>query len=206
MTMKERKHLEARWLSYFTVVYNVVEGILSIFLGLGSGSIALVGFGLDSFVESLSGGVMIWRFSHHHTIAKKKEEEIEAKAMKLIGYTFFLLAGYVLFESLRKLFLQEAPEPSFWGMMLLIISLMVMPLLWYAKHHTAHALQSKSLLLDARQTIACMWLSLAALFGIVLNMAFGLWQADPLAGLFIAYFLIKEGRMAVKEGKTCCTA
>jgi len=113
--MSSPLHKKALLLSYFTVGYNIIEGIVSIFAGVLAGSIALIGFGLDSFVESLSGGVMIWRFRKHGQMSEEEEERIEAKAVRLIAYTFFILGAYVLYESVKKLYLQEMPDPSLFG-------------------------------------------------------------------------------------------
>ncbi len=106
---------KALLLSYFTVGYNMVEGVASIVAGALAGSIALIGFGLDSFLESLSGGVMIWRFRKHGKLSEEEEENIERKATRLVGYTFFILAIYVLYESINKLVVQETPNPSMFG-------------------------------------------------------------------------------------------
>ena len=193
-------------LSYFTVGYNVLEGLASVAAGAAAGSVALVGFGLDSFVESLSGGVMIWRFrgadGGAHGCGSEAERK-ERRALKLVGYTFFVLGAYVLFEAARKLLSGERPEASWLGVAITVVSLVVMPLLFVAKRRTARRLESRSLAADAKQTLACMGMSAGVLLGLLLNQAFGLWQADPLVGLVIAGFLFKEGREAVVEGKVC---
>jgi divalent metal cation (Fe/Co/Zn/Cd) transporter len=106
-------HKKALILSYFTVGYNVFEGVASIVAGLLAGSIALIGFGLDSFVESLSGSVMIWRFSNHGNMSEEEEERIEEKAVKLIAYTFFILGGYVLYESFKKIYFMKFQNQAF---------------------------------------------------------------------------------------------
>ncbi|MCI0454474.1 MAG: hypothetical protein L0Y68_05715, partial [Candidatus Dadabacteria bacterium] len=116
-------HKKALWLSYFTVGYNFLEGLISTLAGLLAGSIALLGFGLDSFVESLSGCVMIWRFSKHENMSLEEEEKIEAKAVKLIAYTFFILGAYVLYESVKKLYLRDIPNRSLLGIIIAAFSL-----------------------------------------------------------------------------------
>src|SRR3989337_4545968 len=116
--MSSPLHRKALSLSYFTVGYNILEGIVSILAGLLAGSIALIGFGLDSFVESLSGGVMGWRLSKHGEIPLEEEEKIEAKAVRLIAYTFFILGAYVLYESIKKLYFREIPDPSLLGIII----------------------------------------------------------------------------------------
>ncbi len=194
-------------LSYITVGYNVVEGLVSIFAGVMAGSIALVGFGLDSCMESLSGGVMIWRFTHSEGLSAEEELKREKKAVKLIGYMFFLFGAYVLYESLEKLLLHEAPEPSLLGIAIAVASLVAMPVLFYMKYRTGKSMNSRSLVADSKQTLACMFLSLALLIGLGLNYLRGLWWADPAVGLLVVAYLIKEGREALKEEKlcTCCS-
>jgi len=202
--MDTRLHKKALLLSYFTVGYNVLEGIASIFAGLFAGSIALVGFGSDSFVESLSGGVMIWRFRKHGKITEEEEEKVELKATRLIAYTFFILGFYVLYESVKKLCFHEIQGPSLLGIIIAIVSIIVMPVLFYMKYQTGKSVNSKSLVADSKQTLACTFMSVALLIGLGLNYLYGLWWADPVVGLIIVVFLIKEGYTTFKEGKICC--
>jgi len=202
--MDTRLHKKALLLSYFTVGYNVLEGITSIFAGLFAGSIALVGFGSDSFVESLSGGVMIWRFRKHGKITEEEEEKVELKATRLIAYTFFILGFYILYESVKKLCFHEIPDPSLLGIIIAIVSIIVMPVLFYMKYQTGKSVNSKSLVADSKQTLACTFMSVALLIGLGLNYLYGLWWADPVVGLIIVVFLIKEGYTTFKEGKICC--
>jgi cation diffusion facilitator family transporter len=184
---------KALLLSYITFGYNILEGVVSIIAGAFAGSIALIGFGLDSFVESLSGGVMIWRFRKQGKISKEEEEHIERIATKLVAYTFFILAIYVLYESVNKLISQETPERSLFGIIIAIISLIAMPILFYQKYRTGKALNSRSLVADSKETLACLFLSFALLIGLGINYLFGLWQADPIVGLIIVVFLAREG-------------
>jgi divalent metal cation (Fe/Co/Zn/Cd) transporter len=190
-------------LEYFTVGYNILEGIVSILIGLRAQSIALVGFGLDSFVESLSGTIMIWRLKKCGELCKEEEEKIEKRAVKLIGFTLFILAGYVLFESLKKIYFQEAPEPTIWGVIIAVISIAIMIPLFLWKNKIGKAESLKSLVTDAKQTIACVFLSCSLLFGLGLNYFFEIWWADPLAALIIAGFLVKEGYSAFKNKELC---
>lgn len=187
-------------LSYFTVVYNVAEGLVSVVAGFLAGSVALVGFGLDSFVESLSGGIMIWRFGGSGGHAENRER----RATRLVGYTFWVLGAYVLWESADKLLRGERPEATLLGVGITVVSLLVMPALYVAKRRTAERLGSRSLAADSRQTLACMGMSVAVLAGLALNGLFGLWQADPVIGLLIAGLLFREGRETIREGKLCC--
>ncbi|MCK9375188.1 MAG: cation transporter [Syntrophobacterales bacterium] len=197
---------QALRLSYFTIGYNVVECALALAAGFLAGSIALVGFGLDSLVESLSGGVMIWRFARHESLSAEEEERLERRAIKIVGYTFFVLAAYVLYESLEKLILQEPPAPSLLGIIIAVASMIVMPLLFYRKYQTGKSLGSASLMADSKQTLACALLSVALLLGLGLNYWFGVWQADPIIGLVIAALLAREGYHTLKEKKLCSCA
>lgn len=186
-------HKKALFLSYFTLVYNLLEGLISIIFGLISGSIALVGFGLDSFIESFSSGVMIWRFSHLTSTSFTENEKKELIAIKLVGFSFFIFGAYVLYESLKKLYYSEIPNPSIVGIIIAIISIIIMPLLYYYKNNIGKKIGSTSLIADSKQTLACAYLSVALLIGLSLNYFFSLWWADPVVGVIIVAYLFKEG-------------
>jgi cation diffusion facilitator family transporter len=197
-------HRKAFYLSVFTVAYNFLEGIVSVAAGTVSGSIALVGFGLDSFVESLSGGIMIWRFRGLGNLSHEEEERMEAKAARLVAYTFFILGAYVLYESLKKLIFREPPEPSILGIIIAVVSLVVMPVLFLMKNRIGKSIGSRSLVADSKQTLVCCYLSVALLAGLGLNYLFGIWWADPTAGLIIVVFLMREGYEVLREGRAGC--
>ena len=180
-------------LEYFTVGYNVLEAFLSLSFGSLGNSIALIGFGLDSIVESLSGLVLIWRLQQHRYLEQEAEAKIEQRATKLVAITFWVLGAYVLFESGKKLLTQEISQPSMAGILIAIASLIIMPLLAWQKYQTGKALDSKALIADSKETLVCSWLSLALLLGLSCNYWFGFWQADPLVGLIIVIFLLREG-------------
>ncbi|KYC45551.1 MAG: Cation efflux family protein [Candidatus Methanofastidiosum methylothiophilum] len=185
-------------LEYFTVIYNIFEAIFSIIFGSLSNSIALIGFGLDSIVESLSGIILIWRLKKHGFVDQTEELDIEKKATKLVGLTFFILGFYVLVESLRKLITIEKPDPSAAGIIIAIASLLIMPFLFYQKNITGNKIGSKALIADSKETLACAFLSLPLFFGLTLNYFFGFWQADPIVGIIIFIFLVKEGIEIIK--------
>ena len=191
-------HRKALLLSYFTVGYNIIEFIVSLIAGALSGSIALIGFGLDSFVESLSGVIMVWRFRKHGKISKQEEEIIEKRAEKFVGYTFLILAGYVLYTSINKLINIEIPEPSLLGIIIALLSIIIMPFLFYYKYKIGKAINSRSLIADSKETLACSFLSVALLVGLGANYVFGFWQADPIVGLIISLFLVREGFETLK--------
>jgi len=195
----KKYYTKALFLEYFTVAYNIIEAALSIFFGSLARSIALVGFGLDSVVESLSGGVLIWRLHKHGKISKEEEERVEQKAQKFVGITFFILGAYVLFQSVKKLVLKDMSDPSLPGIIIAIVSLIVMPVLSFQKLKTGKAIQSATLIADSKETLACAFLSLALLIGLGLNYLFSFWQADALVGLIIVFYLFKEGHEVWKE-------
>jgi len=203
MTNLRRKALH---LAYFTIGYNVVECALALVAGSLAGSIALVGFGLDSLVESLSGGVMIYRFARHETMSPAEEERLERRAVKIVGYTFFVLGAYVLYESLEKLIFQVPPAPSLLGILIALASMIVMPGLFVLKYRTGKSLGSASLMADSKQTLACAMLSVGLLIGLGLNYWFGIWQADPGIGLVIVALLAREGYHTLTAEKLCSCA
>lgn len=187
-------------LEYLTVGWNVVEGLIAVGAGLAAGSIALIGFGVDSFVETISGLVLIWRLSIEASghLDEEAVERVERRAERLVGVAFLLLAAYVAFEAVRSLLVQEAPDASPIGIVLTAVSIAVMLWLARAKRRTGEALGSRALIADARQTAACWYLSVVTLSGLALNAAFAWWWADPVAALGIAVLLVREGVEALR--------
>lgn len=182
----------ALWLAYATVAWNVVEAVVAVAAGLSAGSVALLGFGLDSTVETLSAVVVIWRL-------RGAREQREARALQLIGISFFVLAAYVGVQSVVDLIRQARPDPSAVGIGLAGLSLLVMPALATGKRRVGTAMASRVVLADAVETLLCAYLSAALLVGLVLNAALGWWWADPVAGLVIAWLALREGREAFEE-------
>jgi divalent metal cation (Fe/Co/Zn/Cd) transporter len=193
-------HQKALLTEYFTVGWNIIEGIVGITAGVLAGSIALVGFGLDSYVEVASGLVLIWRL-RKHGFGDGEEAAAEKKAILFVGATFLVLAVYVLYESGKKLYLHEHPDESLVGILLAIVSLIVMPVLSFYKKKIAAEINSRALRADALETLACSYLSLTLLLGLGANALFGWWWADPVAALAMIYFLVREGLEAVQEGR-----
>ena len=195
----DRLYRKGLRLEYFTVGYNALEAVASIIFGALAGSIALVAFGLDSVVESLSGLVLIWRLNRHGKISEEDEARIERKATRFVAVTFLALGLYVLFESVKKLVLVEAPEPSLPGIVIALVSVAVMPFLTWQKYKTGRQINSRALVADAKETRACAFLSLALLLGLGANYLFGFWAADPIVGLVIVAFLFREGWLTWRE-------
>jgi divalent metal cation (Fe/Co/Zn/Cd) transporter len=182
-------------LEQLTVGWNVVEGAVAIAAAMASGSVALLGFGIDSFVESASGSVMIWRLlAERHADDEDEEriEQVERRARRLVAASLVLLAVYIAWDSITSLLAGEKPEPSLVGILLAIASLSVMWWLAREKRRVGIALGSRAMTADAFQTDACFWLSLFLLVGIGANALFGWWWADPLAALGMTVFIGRE--------------
>lgn len=164
-----------------------------------AGSVALVGFGFDSFIESASGGAVLWRLHLDHP---EKRERSERTALKLVGAGFLILAAYVTFDAVKAIINREPPEATYLGIGIAALSLVVMPLLAKAKRRVARELHSHAMEADARQTDICMYLSAILLGGLLLNALFGWWWADPVAALVMIPIIVREG-MAALRGETC---
>ncbi|MGC4119945.1 MAG: cation transporter [Myxococcales bacterium] len=190
-------------LEYFTVGWNIIEGLVSVAAALAAGSVALLGFGIDSFVETTSGAILIWRLLAERKARSHEEiERLDQRAHKLVGLSLFLLAAYVAFDAAHALYQQERPEPTLVGIGITTLSLAMMGWLARAKRRAARGLGSKALEADSFQTTACFWLSLITLGGIGLNAMLGWWWADPVAALAMTWFLVAEGRQAWR-GEDC---
>jgi divalent metal cation (Fe/Co/Zn/Cd) transporter len=193
---RHRLGRRAQLLAGASVAYNLVEAVVAVIAGTVAGSVALIGFGLDSVVEMSSGLVILWQFRH------PLPESRERLALRLIGLSFFALAGYVTVESLRSLFGAGDPSPSPVGVGLAVLSLLVMPVLSWAQRRTGRALGSASVVADSTQTLLCTYLSAVLLVGLLLNALLGWSWADPIAGLVIAAVAVHEGVEAWR-GDTC---
>ncbi len=178
-----------------TVVWNVVEGVVAVSAGALSGSVALVGFGVDSFIETSSGAVVVWRFARElRGMPPAGVEHVERRASRLAGTLLLALAAYLVVDGGRRLLgFGGRAEETLVGIVLTAVSLAVMPLLGWAKLRTARALDSRALRADAWETITCAWLSLTTLAGLLLNALFGWDWADPLAALVLVPLIAREG-------------
>jgi divalent metal cation (Fe/Co/Zn/Cd) transporter len=186
-----------RVLEYLTIGWNAVEAVVSIGAGLLAGSVALVGFGVDSVIESSSGAVLLWRLREGG-----RGEERERAALRFVGVSFLLLAAYVAFDAIKSLATREPPEASYIGIGIAALSLVVMPLLARAKRRVAAEINSRAMHADSRQTDLCAYLSAVLLGGLLLNALFAWWWADPVAGLLMTPIIAKEGVEALR-GETC---
>lgn len=184
-------------LEYLTIGWNLLEGLVGIIAGALAGSIALVGFGLDSGIEVFSGAVLLWR------LKSEESENAERRAVRLVGGSFLMLSAYIVYEAVHSLVLREPPRESVPGIVLAIASLAAMPLLAAAKRRVARELGSNAMHADSRQTDFCAYLSGILLLGLILNLVGGWWWADPAAALIMVPIIAKEGIAAFK-GKTCC--
>ena len=189
-----------RKLEYFTIAWNALEGLVAVGAGVIAGSISLVGFGIDSFIEVTSGSALLWRMSVDADIERR--ERNERRALKIVGVCFLALATYITYESATDLWSKKAPERSIPGIILACVSLVVMPLLSRAKRKVGRALGSASMHGDAKQTEFCTYLSGILLAGLLLNAFFGLWWADPAAALIMVPIIAKEGIEGL-QGKAC---
>lgn len=187
-------------LEYFTIAWNSIEGLVAVVAGIVAGSISLVGFGLDSFIEVVSGATLLWRMSVDADAQSRGRNE--GLSLKIVGGCFVALSVYIAYQAARDLFGAKPPEHSIPGIVLACVSLIVMPLLSRAKRKVGIALDSAAMRADAKQTDFCAYLSAILLAGLALNALFGWWWADPLTALIMAPIIAKEGFENL-QGKAC---
>jgi divalent metal cation (Fe/Co/Zn/Cd) transporter len=202
-TFLTRAHAVRRgqWLTWVTLGYNSLEGLLSIAAGLLAGSVALLGFGVDSFIEVTASSAAIWRL--RVDADARRRVVAERRALSVIGVCFLALATYVAIDATRSLIGHAAPDESVVGIGIAAVSLIVMPLLARAKRRVADALASRAIHAEARQTDICMYLSAILLGGLGLNALLGWWWADPIAGLAMVPLIAWAGVEALR-GRACC--
>lgn len=201
---RERIAPRGKRLEYFTIAWNSLEGLVAVIAGALAGSISLVGFGVDSFIEVISGTTLLWRMSVDVDV--RKREGSEKIALRVVGLCFVGLAVYILYESVSDLRSKRAPEHSISGIILACVSLVVMPILSRAKRTVGQAMGSAAMHADAKQTDFCMYLSAILLGGLLLNAVWGLWWADPVAALIMVPIIAKEGVKGIrgKASDGCC--
>lgn len=199
---REELHRRAVLLEWFTVAWNVVEAAVAIGVGLVVGSVALVGFGVDSSVEVISAVVLLWRLYRAGPNASAEEQSgAERKALYLVAATFFLLAAYVLYEAIGALLSEEGPEVWTVALLLSVVSILVMPTLAYLKGRTGREIGSRALLADTVETWVCTYLSVALLAAVGLNAAFGWWWADPVGALAMLPVILWQGWETLGEAR-----
>jgi divalent metal cation (Fe/Co/Zn/Cd) transporter len=188
-------------LNYLTIAYNSLEAIASLVAGILAGSVALVGFGVDSVIEVTASGAAQWRLRAHMDPARR--ERVERVTLQIIGWSFLALAAYVAYDSATSLWFRERPDRSMVGIVILVLSVIVMPVLARAKRGVAVAMGSGALAADATQTSLCAWLSAIALVGVGLNALLGWWWADPVAALAMVPIIAREGVEGVRGESSC---
>ena len=193
-------------LSYATIGYNSLEAMGSLVAGVLSGSVALVGFGIDSVIEVIASVAVQWRLRTDADLSRRAESEV--LTLRIVGWCFIALAAYVTVDSVKSLYLAEAPNRSWFGLIVLALSAIVMPALAWGKRRVAATMQSSALIAEAKQTSLCAYLSVIALGGVGLNAFFGWWWADPVAALAMVPIIGREGVQAIHlqphEHDTCC--
>lgn len=193
---------QALRLEYFSLVWNFIETFVGFAAGLASGSIALIGFALDSVVEASSAGALVWRFRAEQR-GPERAEEFERRAVRMVGWAFVALAAYVGIKAAYDLVTQARPEESMTGIVLAAVSLVVMPYLAWRKRAMAKVVDSRALDADSHQTSLCTFISAVLLVGLAANAWLGWWWADPVAGLAIAGLAAKEGHELLTTERFC---
>jgi divalent metal cation (Fe/Co/Zn/Cd) transporter len=203
------RHLAVRHgilLSYATIGYNSLEAIGSLIAGILSGSVALVGFGIDSVIEVIASVTAQWRLRVDADLSRRVQSEV--RTLRIVGWCFIALASYVIVDSIKSLYLAEEPEQSWFGLIVLALSVVVMPALAWAKRRVAIQMRSTALKAEAKQTSLCAYLSVIALAGVGLNALFAWWWADPIAALAMVPIIVREGihgiRLQPHECEACC--
>jgi divalent metal cation (Fe/Co/Zn/Cd) transporter len=203
MTTQVREDVarRGRWLTWATVGYNCLEGLLSVAAAILAGSVALLGFGIDSFIEVAASLAALWRLHADRDPAGRARAE--RRALRLIGVSFLALAGYVAFDAVGALWRHAEPTESFLGIGVAVASLFVMPVLARQKRWVAAQLASNALAAEARQTEICVYLSVVLLVGLALNATLGWWWADPVAALVMVPLIGQEGIEGLRGRSTC---
>ncbi len=193
-----------------TIVWMVIEAAIALTTGFASRSVSLEGFGIDSIIELIAGGILLWRLLvEARAGSEERVERAERRASWVTALGLFALACYIVADSAWTFFMHTHPEASWWGVGLAVAAAIIMPLLWQGKLRVAKRIGSAALKADAACSVTCAYMSLALLAGLLLNRVFGWWWADPLAGLALVYFVVQEGREAWHEARTgelcsCC--
>ena len=191
------------WIELVTIVWMVIEASVALSVGFATRSVSLQGFGLDSIVELIAGGILLWRLLIEQRGGSTERIEVaERRASWVTAMSLFALAVYIVGDSAFAFVTRTQPEASWWGVGLALAAAIIMPLLWQGKLRVAKRIGSAALKADAACSVTCAYMSLTLLAGLLLNRLFGWWWADPLAALALVYFLVQEGREALHEART----
>src|SRR5579885_1383389 len=191
------------WIELVTILWMTIEACVAITVGFATRSVSLQGFGLDSIVELIAGGILLWRLLiEQQGGSLERIEQAERHAALVTAVCLFALAAYIVGESALTFWTGTRPESSWWGVSLAVAAAIVMPLLWQSKLRIAKRIGSAALKADAACSVTCAYMSLTLLLGLLLNAFFGWWWADPLAALALVYFIAREGREALHEAST----
>jgi divalent metal cation (Fe/Co/Zn/Cd) transporter len=191
------------WIELVTIVWMVIEASVALSVGFATRSVSLQGFGLDSIVELIAGGILLWRLLIEQRGGSTERIEVaERRASWVTAMSLFALAVYIVGDSAFALVTRTQPEASWWGVGLALAAAIIMPLLWQGKLRVSKSIGSAALKADAACSVTCAYMSLTLLAGLLLNRLFGWWWADPLAALALVYFLVQEGREALHEART----
>jgi len=191
------------WIELVTILWVTIEASVAIPVGFANRSVSLQGFGIDSIVELIAGGILLWRLLvEQRGGSVERVKEAERRASWVTAISLFALAVYIVGDSTFTFITQTRPESSWWGVGLAVAAVIIMPLLWQGKLRVAKRIGSAALKADAACSVTCAYMSLTLLAGLLLNRIFGWWWADPLAALVLIYFLVQEGREALHEART----
>ena len=191
------------WIEFASLLWMTIEASIAIITGYVTHSVSLQGFGIDSVIELITGGVLLWRLLVEQRGGLiEVVERAERRASWIAAVGLFGLAAYIVADSAFTFFTRSRPETSWWGIGLALAAAIIMPLLWQGKLRVAKRIGSAALKADAICSVTCAYMSLTLLVGLSLNALFGWWWADPLAGLALVYFLVREGREALHEART----
>lgn len=191
------------WIELVAIGWMIVEASVALFTGFLTHSVSLQGFGIDSIIELISGGVLLWRLLvEQRGGSNESVERAERRASWVSVLSLFALALYIVVASLLTFALRTRPESSAWGISLAIAAAVIMPLLWQGKLRIARRIGSAALKADAACSVTCAYMSITLLIGLSLNALLGWWWADPLAALILVYFIAREGREALHEART----
>jgi divalent metal cation (Fe/Co/Zn/Cd) transporter len=191
------------WIELVTIVWMVIEASVAISVGFATRSVSLQGFGIDSIVELIAGGILLWRLLvEQRGGSVERIEQAERRASWVTAISLFALAAYIVGDSILTFLTRTRPESSWWGVGLAVAAAIIMPLLWQGKLRIAKRIGSAALKADAACSVTCAYMSGVLLVGLLLNRFLGWWWADPLAGLALVYFLVREGQEALHEART----